>query len=134
MPRYVFLKVAEALNDAGKSVRGAKVCVLGLSYKENIDDDRESPSCEIIELLQEAGAKVDYCDPFFPVARAGRKHDIGLASIACTAEALGGYDALVVATAHDSFKQASLYEGAAGDRCDAVVQPHPDRPSRVVRA
>jgi UDP-N-acetyl-D-glucosamine dehydrogenase len=135
MPRYVYTKVAEALNDAGKSVRGASVCVLGLSYKENIDDDRESPSYEIIELLQEAGAKVDYCDPYFPVARAGRKHDIGLSSIACTAEALGKFDALVVATAHNEFKNPSLYKGVSlVIDTRYVVQPHPDGPSRVVRA
>jgi UDP-N-acetyl-D-glucosamine dehydrogenase len=135
MPRYVFLKVGEALNDAGKSVRGAKICVLGLSYKENIDDDRESPSYEIIELLQEAGAKVDYCDPFFPVARAGRKHDIGLSSVTCTAEALREYDALVVATAHAEFKNASLYKGVPlVIDTRYVVQQSPEGPTRVVRA
>ncbi len=69
MPRWVRAKVAEALNDDGKAVKGARVLVLGLAYKANIDDDRESPSYEIIELLQESGAQVDYCDPYFPVAR-----------------------------------------------------------------
>jgi UDP-N-acetyl-D-glucosamine dehydrogenase len=111
MPRYVFQKVAAALNDAGKSVKGARLCILGLSYKENIDDDRESPSYEILELLREGGAVVDYCDPFFPRARAGRKHDIGLASVPCTAAALSEYDALVVATAHEQFKDPEIYRG-----------------------
>ena len=71
MPHYVVDKTVEALNEDGKSIKGAKVLVLGLSYKEDIDDDRESPSYEIIELLQEKGARVAYCDPYFPVARPG---------------------------------------------------------------
>ena len=69
MPSSIVEKTVKALNEDGKSIRGAKVLVLGLSYKEDIDDDRESPSYEIIELLQEAGASVEYCDPFFPQAR-----------------------------------------------------------------
>lgn len=134
MPRYVVQKVAGALNDAGKSVKGARVLVLGLSYKENIDDDRESPSYEIIELLEEAGAEVAYCDPYFPVARPGRKHDIGLASVACTAEAFAGYDVLVVATAHEPFKDAALYRhvGLVVDTRN-IVRGGPDGP-RVVKA
>jgi UDP-N-acetyl-D-glucosamine dehydrogenase len=100
-----------ALNDDGKALRGARVLVLGLSYKANVDDDRESPSYEILELLKEFGARVDYCDPYFPVAHATRKHDLGLRSVPCTAEAFQGYDALVVSTAHDLFKDAALYQG-----------------------
>jgi UDP-N-acetyl-D-glucosamine dehydrogenase len=78
---------------------------------------------------------VDYCDPFFPVARAGRKHDIGLSSVPCTAEALREYDALVVATAHNEFKNASLYKGVSlVIDTRYVVHAQPDGPSRVVRA
>jgi UDP-N-acetyl-D-glucosamine dehydrogenase len=102
-------KTVKALNDDGKSIRGAKVLVLGLSYKEDIDDDRESPSYEIIELLREAGAEVAYCDPFFSVARPGRKHDIQLRSIACTPEAFAGYDAAVLSTGHRQFRDPALY-------------------------
>ncbi len=109
MPRYVVQKVAGALNDDAKAVRGSRVLVLGLAYKANIDDDRESPSYELLELLQEAGAKVDYCDPFFPTARKGRKHDLGLRSVPCTAETFATYDAVVVATAHDAFKDRALF-------------------------
>src|SRR5213075_964284 len=76
MPRYVIDRTVEAVNQAGKSIVGATVVVLGLSYKPDIDDDRESPSFEIIELLQERGAVVSYCDPFIPVARKGRKHHL----------------------------------------------------------
>jgi UDP-N-acetyl-D-glucosamine dehydrogenase len=135
MPRYVVGKVGEALNTAGKSVNGAKVLVLGLSYKENIDDDRESPSYEIIELLEEQGADVAYCDPFFPQARPGRKHDIGLSSVACSHEAFQGYDAVVVSTAHTAFKDAALYAGLplVVDTRN-IVHEGPDGPARVVRA
>jgi UDP-N-acetyl-D-glucosamine dehydrogenase len=115
MPRWVVGKVAEALNGDGKPLRGSRVLVLGLAYKANVDDDRESPSYEIIELLRDAGARVDYCDPFFPVARKTRKHDLGLESVPAEAEAFGRYDALVLATAHDAFRDPQLY------RCARIV-------------
>lgn len=109
MPHYVVDKTVKALNAEGKSIKDAKVLVLGLSYKENIDDDRESPSYEIIELLAEAGADVSYCDPYFPSARPGRKHDLQMTSIPCTVEAFGGYDAVVLSTGHTAFKDPALY-------------------------
>lgn len=108
MPRYVVQKAVDTLNEQGKSIKGARVCVLGLSYKADIDDDRESPSFELIELLRDRGAVDSYCDPYIPVARSGRKHDIGLKSIPCTAEALGEHDALLISTAHKAFSDASL--------------------------
>ncbi len=109
MPHYVVQRVAQALNDDAKAVKGSRVLILGLAYKANIDDDRESPSYEIIRLLEGAGAKVDYCDPFFPAARKGRKHDLARASVPCNAEAFSRYDAVVVATAHDVFRERELY-------------------------
>jgi UDP-N-acetyl-D-glucosamine dehydrogenase len=109
MPHFVIEKTVKALNAAGKSINKAKVLVLGLSYKEDIDDDRESPSYEIIELLQEAGAEVEYCDPFFPKARHGRKHKLEMSSVPCTADAFAGYDALVLSTGHKQFKEPALY-------------------------
>jgi UDP-N-acetyl-D-glucosamine dehydrogenase len=109
MPRYVVDKVAEALNADGKALKGSRVLVLGLAYKANIDDDRESPSYEILELLQNRGAVADYCDPFFPAARKGRKHHLTLASVPCTPERFAAYDAVLVATAHDAFRDLELY-------------------------
>jgi UDP-N-acetyl-D-glucosamine dehydrogenase len=109
MPDYVVDRTARALNEHGKSLKGSKVLVLGLSYKANIDDDRESPSFEIIEKLRQGGAEVAYCDPYIPVARPGREHDIGLASVPCSSEEFGRYDVLVVSTAHDDFRDPSLY-------------------------
>jgi UDP-N-acetyl-D-glucosamine dehydrogenase len=113
MPGYVVGKVAEALNGDGKALKGSRVLVLGLAYKADIDDDRESPSYEIIELLKERGAAVDYCDPFLPVAHHTRKHgDLKMRSVACSAEVFGGYDVLVVATAHRQFRRTELFADA----------------------
>ena len=109
MPDYVVDRTAKALNRHGKSLKGSQVLILGLSYKANIDDDRESPAFEIIEKLREGGAEVAYCDPYIPVARPGREHDIGLASVPCSAEEFARYDVLVVSTAHDDFRDPSLY-------------------------
>jgi UDP-N-acetyl-D-glucosamine dehydrogenase len=112
MPRYVVDRVGAALNDDGKAFKGAKVLVLGLAYKANVDDDRESPSYEILELLLERGAKIDYCDPLFPKAHPTRKHDLGLASVPCEPAVFARYDAIVVSTAHDLFKRAELFRDA----------------------
>lgn len=112
MPRYVVDKTAEAINAQGKSVKGATVLVLGLSYKPNIDDDRESPSFELIELLSERGANVSYCDPYIPKSRRGRKHDLEIESAPCTAEEFAKYDAILLSTPHHQFKDAALYRDA----------------------
>ena len=112
MPQHVVDRTAVALNRHGRSLKGSRVLVLGLSYKADIDDDRESPSFEIIERLRAAGAEVAYCDPYIPVARPGREHDIGLASVPCTAEEFARHDVLVVSTAHTDFKDARLFAGA----------------------
>jgi UDP-N-acetyl-D-glucosamine dehydrogenase len=112
MPRYVVDRTAEAVNLQGRSLVGANVLVLGLSYKPDIDDDRESPSFELLEMLQERGAIVAYCDPYIPVARKGRKHHLELASVPCTAEEFAKYDAILVSTAHSQFKDQALYRDA----------------------
>jgi UDP-N-acetyl-D-glucosamine dehydrogenase len=112
MPRYVVQKTVDAVNAQGKSIFGAKVLVLGLSYKPDIDDDRESPSFEIIELLQERGAEVSYCDPYIPVTRRGRKRALSMQSVPCTPEEFSNYDAVLVATSHSEFKNAALYAKA----------------------
>ena len=92
MPAWVISKVGAALSDEGKSLKGAKVLVLGLSYKADIDDDRESPSYELIRLLRERGADVSYCDPHFPVARPGRRNNPEMRSVPLTAEEFARYD------------------------------------------
>ena len=134
MPRYVVDRTVEAINQQGRSIVGAKILVLGLSYKPDIDDDRESPSFELIDLLQERGAIVAYCDPYIPVAQRGRKHDLDLSSVPCTAEEFGGYDALLVSTPHSQFKDQTLYERAkmVVDTRN-IVRPRESGP-RIVRA
>jgi len=111
MPHHVVDRTARALNHHGKSLKGARVLVLGLSYKADIDDDRESPSFEIIELLRGEGAEVAYCDPYILAARPGREHDLRLSSVPCTAAEFARHDALVVSTAHSDFRDATLYAG-----------------------
>jgi UDP-N-acetyl-D-glucosamine dehydrogenase len=139
MPRWVVAKVASALNDLGKPLKGSRVLVLGLAYKANIDDDRESPSYEIIELLQQAGASVDYCDPFFPVSRKGRKHDLGLQTVPCNNATFRRYDAVVVSTAHDVFRDPGLFADVplVVDTRNVVAPRSAGRdggPARLVRA
>jgi UDP-N-acetyl-D-glucosamine dehydrogenase len=112
MPHYVVDRTARALNRHGKSVKGSRALVLGLSYKADIDDDRESPSFEIIELLRAGGAEVAYCDPYIPVARPGREHDIRLSSVPCTAAEFARHDVILISTAHSDFRDAALYRDA----------------------
>jgi UDP-N-acetyl-D-glucosamine dehydrogenase len=138
MPRWVVGQVMRALNDDAKALRGARVLVLGLAYKANVDDDRESPSYELIELLREGGALVDYCDPHFAESRPGRHHDVRLRSVACDAATFAGYDALLVSTAHDAFRDPRLFERArlVVDTRNLVRPLFPGRspPCRVVQA
>jgi len=133
MPRYVIDRTVEAINEDGKSIVGATIVVMGLSYKPDIDDDRESPSFELIELLRERGAKVEYCDPYIAQSRRGRKVDYVMTSVPCTAEELSKYDAVLISTPHSQFKEARLYEGVklVIDTRNIVA---PGAAKRVVRA
>lgn len=103
MPRYVIERAMLALNDRGKSVKGSRVLVLGLAYKPDVDDVRESPSFELIKQLNNLGAKVDYNDPHVPSTHKMRKHDLKMSSIELTPQALAGYDAVVIATNHSVY-------------------------------
>ena len=113
MPHYVVDKTVKALNAAGKSIKGAKVLILGLSYKADIDDDRESPSYELIDLFDGLQADWAYCDPFIPEAHLGRKNRRQMRSVPCTAEEFAKADVLVISTAHRQFKDPALYRGAS---------------------
>jgi UDP-N-acetyl-D-glucosamine dehydrogenase len=105
MPGYVVQRCLLALNDAGLAARGAKVLVLGLAYKPDIDDVRESPSFELIQQLRELGAEVDYHDPHVPATHAMRHYpDLPpMQSIELTESALAGYDLVLVATHHSAY-------------------------------
>ena len=102
MPEHVVARVAEALNDVAKPVKGSKILVLGLAYKANVDDDRESPSYVLMELLKRRGAEVSYYDPFVPVIKMTRAHPqwAGTRSIGWDKDAIASYDCVLIATAH----------------------------------
>ena len=102
MPSYVVSRVGDALNDSGKSIKGSRILVLGLAYKPNVDDDRESPTYEIMHQLESKGAKVDYNDPYVPQIRPGRSNHevVGRHSREITAD----YDAIVLCTHHDEYR------------------------------
>ena len=103
MPAYVVEKTMDALNEVGKPLKGSKVLVLGIAYKKNVDDMRESPSVELMELLQAKGADVAFSDPFFQSFPRMRKHQFELQSITLTADAIASFDVVLLATAHDVF-------------------------------
>ena len=102
MPHFVIDKVMHALNDHGKALKGSKVLVLGVAYKKNIDDPRETPAAEIIELLMDRGAQVSYHDPHVPTFPRMRKHTIPLSSVKLDAATLKSADCVLVVTDHDA--------------------------------
>ena len=106
MPDYVVNRVAEALNDNGKSVKGSSILVVGLAYKANVDDMRESPSLVLIEKLEAKGAKVDYNDPYVPVIPHTREHDH--LSGRKSQPIANHYDCIVIATAHQDYDSKEI--------------------------
>ena len=113
MPHYVIERVIAALNDRGKPLKGSRVLILGAAYKPNVDDCRESPSFELIELLIDRGAIVSYSDPHVTALPAGRKYNLGLKSVPLTPEVLGVQDCVLVATDHDAYDYAFVLEHAS---------------------
>lgn len=103
MPQWVFGKIVSALNDRGKAVRGSRVLALGIAYKKNIDDMRESPAVEVMEHLRDAGAILDYSDPHVAVFPQMREHHFDMKSVTLSEEVIASYDCVVLLTDHDSF-------------------------------
>jgi UDP-N-acetyl-D-glucosamine dehydrogenase len=103
MPELVVASVAEALNQRKKCLQDSKILILGVAYKKDVDDLRESPALRIIQLLQARGAKVDYHDPYFPQLPRTRHYNFGLTSVEPTPKALSGYDAVLIATPHSCY-------------------------------
>lgn len=103
MPEYVVSKVVSALNDRQKSVKGSKILVLGIAYKKNIDDPRESPAAVLLDKLTALGADMSYSDPFIPAFPKMREHFFDLKSVPLTEQSLSSYDCVLVVTDHDSF-------------------------------
>ncbi|MHC5159318.1 MAG: nucleotide sugar dehydrogenase, partial [Planctomycetota bacterium] len=112
MPHYVIHKVMEALNSKKKSLNGSKVLVLGLAYKPDIDDVRESPSLELIELLKASGAKVDYNDPYLPQTHKMREYDLKMKSVRLTAAKVKSYDCVLIATNHSEYDYKWIVKNA----------------------
>jgi UDP-N-acetyl-D-glucosamine dehydrogenase len=110
MPDYVVRRVAEALNDKGKAIKGSRILILGLAYKPNVDDERESPSYRLLEKLAQHGADVAYYDPYVPVIRPTREHSqwAGTESVPWDQATIEGFDLVVVATAHACVKYHEL--------------------------
>ncbi len=114
MPRYVIERVSEALNAERKSVNGSRVLILGLAYKSNVDDDRESPSYKLLEMLKERGAEVGYHDPYVPVIKPSREHGhwAGTESVPWDEKTISSYDLVLVSTAHANVNYTELGQWA----------------------
>jgi len=102
MPRYVVNRVMEALNEQNKALKGAKVLVVGVTYKPDLDDPRESPALEIIKLLRERGAEVSYHDPLYPRLRGFRKYDFDFGSVPLNRKNLSSSDCVLIVTNHSN--------------------------------
>jgi UDP-N-acetyl-D-glucosamine dehydrogenase len=114
MPSYVITRVGEALASLHLTIRDSRILMIGIAYKSNVDDDRESPAYVLWELLEQQGAEVDYHDPHVPVIRPSREHAhfAGRKSVALTACALADYDLVLVATNHKAVDVALVAENA----------------------
>lgn len=136
MPGYVVGRTVLALNTLGKPVRGSRILVLGLAYKADVDDTRESPSFELISKLAEMGAHVDYSDPHLPRTVPTRKHDLQRESVELTPASVASFDAVLIATAHAAFDYALLAEHATlvVDTRNAMEQFAEHMGDRLIRA
>jgi UDP-N-acetyl-D-glucosamine dehydrogenase len=112
MPSYVVQRTMEALNDRGIALRGARVLVLGVAYKKDVDDMRESPAVHLIEMLQKRGALVVYHDPYVPRMPRMRHHSLDMVSVPLTDRAIEDCDAVLVATDHSAIDYARIVEKA----------------------
>jgi UDP-N-acetyl-D-glucosamine dehydrogenase len=112
MPEYVVNRVSEALNDATKAVKGSRILIIGLAYKADVDDERESPSYVLMEILKHRGAHVAYYDPYVPVIRPTREHAqwTGTKSVTWNKETVQSFDLVLIATKHSSVNYRELAE------------------------
>jgi UDP-N-acetyl-D-glucosamine dehydrogenase len=137
MPDYVVRRSTEALNDHSKSVRGSKVLLLGLAYKANVDDMRESPTFDLMDRFHNLGAQVHYLDPYVPVVGATREHAFwqGHSSVAWNQETISSFDLIVVSTWHSSFNAQELADWASliVDTRNAMAKIK-TRPGQLVKA
>jgi UDP-N-acetyl-D-glucosamine dehydrogenase len=106
MPNYVISRCEETLKAHGKTLQGSRILILGLAYKPNVDDDRESPSYVLMQVLETMGAEVHYHDPHIPEIRLNREH--GKYAGRQSVEPSGGYDLFLLATNHDTYSVTDL--------------------------
>ncbi|NLF32735.1 MAG: nucleotide sugar dehydrogenase [Planctomycetes bacterium] len=134
MPEWVVSKVMDALNDRGMALKGSKVLVLGLAYKKDVDDVRESPSLELIELLKHKGAKVAYNDPHVPRTHRMREYDLKMTSVPLTAANLRKYDVVLISTDHSAYDYDFIVKNAplVVDTRNATAKVR--RRSKIVKA
>jgi UDP-N-acetyl-D-glucosamine dehydrogenase len=113
MPHYVISRLADFLNDAGKPIRGSRICVLGAAYKKDVDDPRESPSFELMELLLARGAVLSYNDPHIPRLPHVRHHNLPeMESVPLTPEFLAAQDCVLISTDHSAYDYAFIVRHA----------------------
>jgi len=114
MPKYVVSRLMDALNDGRKSLNGSRILLLGLSYKAEVDDMRESPTFVLMDLLTQGGAEVAYHDPFIPVIQPTREHShwTGTKSVRWDKKTISGFDAVLISTAHKAVDYAKLAQWA----------------------
>ncbi len=137
MPEYVVHRVAEALNSLRKPINGSKILVLGLAYKPNVDDDRESPSYVLMEMLKHRGAEISYHDPYVPVIKLTREHPkwAGVKSVAWNRETVAAADVVLLATNHASvnYRELADWSGCVVDTRNALAGI-PTKPGQVWKA
>jgi UDP-N-acetyl-D-glucosamine dehydrogenase len=114
MPEYVVHRVGDALNERAKAIRGSRILVLGLAYKPNVDDERESPSYVLMEMLKQRGAEVSYHDPYVPVIKPTREHPhwAGTKSVSWDQSTISSFDLVLIATNHASVNYQELAQWA----------------------
>lgn len=136
MPLYVVSKVLDSLNERGKSIKGSKILILGLAYKKDVDDIRESPSLQLIELLKDKGALVDYNDPYVPKTPKLRHYNFRMASVPLTEKNLRKYDCVLISTDHSAYKYDFIAKHARLiiDTRNAMKQVSGVKANKIVKA
>jgi UDP-N-acetyl-D-glucosamine dehydrogenase len=113
MPYHIVDAIAAALNNRKKSLKGSKILILGVAYKKDVDDLRESPTLKIMQLLQQRGAQLDYNDPYFPQLHKMRHYNYeDMKSVQLNPQTIGSYDAVIVATDHSSYDYSAIVDAA----------------------
>ncbi|WP_430452805.1 nucleotide sugar dehydrogenase [Rhodopirellula europaea] len=138
MPTHIVRRCADALNQNKKALNGSKVLLVGLAYKPNVDDDRESPSYELLDRLTSQGAEVDYHDPYVPVIRPSREHShwAGKPSVAWDQATIQNYDLVLISTWHDclDIHELAQWSKFIVDTRNATAKLPPEQQTKVLKA